>query len=68
MAKFSTRLMRKWLNDLEANADKDEAARTAVHMAIYASLNSLGPLPTAELLRDAADDIERFGVSGLTLQ
>lgn len=68
MAKVSKRLLRKWLADIERHGDHDEAARTAVNLAIYASLNSLGPIVTAEFLRDAADDIERFGVSGLVLQ
>lgn len=68
MAKVSNRLLRKWLADMERHGDHHEAARTAVNLAIYSSLKSLGPFTTAEFLRDAADDIERYGVSGLVLQ
>ena len=68
MANVNKRLLRKWQADMERHGDHHEAARTAVNLAIFASLNSLGPFLTAEFLRDAADDIERFGVSGLVLQ
>lgn len=68
MSKVNKRLLRKWLADIERQSDHHEAARTAINLAIYASLNSLGPFITAEFLRDAADDIERYGVSGLVLQ
>jgi hypothetical protein len=68
MAKVNERLLRKWLLDIERQDDRHEVARTALNLAIYTSLNSLGPFSTAEFLRDAADDLERYGVSGLMLQ
>lgn len=61
-------LQRRLLAEVKRHNDPHLAARTAINVAVYASLNSIGPVATVDFLRDAADDLERFAFAGVVLQ
>ena len=52
------RLKRRMMAEIDRHADHHEAARTAINLAILCALRSVGPVQTADFLRDAADYLE----------
>lgn len=68
MANVDQSLHRRLTAAIERHPDHHEAARTAIHAAVLAALRSVGPVQTADFLRDAADTLERHELVGLVLQ